>query len=701
MILVVYGTTGELIKLAPVLTRLQARDARFINATTAQQVEQIPALLDQLELPAPDVWLGNGARGRDLQTNTDIPLWLATVATRFARRAPGLRRRMRSDALAPLVLVHGDTMTTVIGTLMGRALRAPVAHVEAGVRTHDIFHPFPEELNRRAVSRLAQIHYAPGPAATRNLNRGIVVDTGLNTIRDSIDLVPPEAELLSHAREGRYAIVSLHRYELLKDERLLRSTLEILARHAGDTRMLFIDHPVTMAAIRRFGLESFFDEAGLVRVQRLDFFGFVSLLRNSAFVVTDSGGSQLEAYALDIPCLIHRKRVEQPDGVGENVVVSGFRADELERFLGPVDPSPHNTSCRCQPLRDHRLRSRPARIRGLSDKLRVAVVGAGQMGRHHARVIAESTFGELVAVVDPRPEAEEVAQLRNALWLPSTEALLQQVKPDFAVVAVPTAQHVELAGPLLDAGIPVLVEKPLAATVAEARQLIDIAESRGVLLAVGHVERFNPAVRVLRDKLRAQELGRVFQVHARRLSPFPVRVGDTGVALDLATHELDIMCELAGSPTRISAEHDRRAHRTHEDLLAATLRFDSGIIGLLEVNWLTPTKVRQLTVTGERGMYVIDYLNQHLTLYENAHESESWSTLDIFDGVTEGNVIRYAIPRVEPLQAELEAFAQAVRGEDVEIVSAEDGLRALELAILVVEAGSSGKTLQLEAFKRP
>ena len=331
----------------------------------------------------------------------------------------------------------------------------------------------------------------------------------------------------------------------------------------------------------------------------------------------------------------------------------------------------------------------------MSAKLSAALIGAGQMGGHHARVLAESDLTHLDAVVDPGEQGEAVAALRHARRLRSLEELLAGAPPDFAVVAVPTSAHFEVASALLEAGIPVLVEKPIAATENEAQALLELSERLGVELAVGHVERFNPAVGVLREKLEAKELGRVFQVHTRRLSPFPARVGDTGVAFDLATHDLDLMCELAGTPVRVSAEIDRRAHSSHEDLLAAILRFDSGIIGLLEVNWLTPTKVRQLTVTGERGMFIIDYLNQHLTLYENAHESASWPALDVFDGVTEGNVIRYAIPRVEPLRAQLEAFVRRVRGEDVEVISAADGLRALRLALAVVEAGTAESTLRL------
>jgi UDP-N-acetylglucosamine 2-epimerase (non-hydrolysing) len=339
VICVIYGTTGELIKLAPVLTRLRDRGTEFLNATTAQQVQQIPALLDQLGLPPPDVWLGRGARGRDLHTNRDIPGWLGTVAARFLRKAPGLKRRLGADGREPLVLVHGDTMTTVLGTLMGRALRVAVAHIEAGVRTHDVFHPFPEELNRRVVSAVASIHYAPGPAAVRNLRRGIVVDTGTNTIRDSIELAPRAIDLPPLVEGRAFGLVSLHRYELLKNRALLGETLRVLARHARRTPMLFIDHPVSVAAVRRSGLEDLFDDEHFVRMARLDFFGFVELMRRSSFVVTDSGGSQLETYVLNLPCLVHRKKVEQPEGVGENVVVSHFRVGELERFL--EDPARH------------------------------------------------------------------------------------------------------------------------------------------------------------------------------------------------------------------------------------------------------------------------------------------------------------------------------------------------------------------------
>ena len=335
MILVVFGTTGELIKLAPVLLRLEARGHDYVLATTAQQVEQIPSFLEQFGLRQPDVWLGRGARGRDLRVNGDIPGWLATVVRSFARRRPELRRRLRARPGQPLVLVHGDTMTTVLGALIGRSLPVPVAHIEGGLRSYDLRHPFPEELNRRLASSLSRIDYAPGPWAAANL-RGDVVDTGSNTIRDSLELVP-QGEPPFPLPEPPFGVVSLHRFELLNNRRLLTETLELLAEAARRTPLLFVDHPVTVAALEGFGLSRVFDSERFVRIPRLRFFDFVRVERRSAFVVTDSGGSQEECYYLDLPCLVHRLKTERREGLGENALLSELRADRLREFL--ADPA--------------------------------------------------------------------------------------------------------------------------------------------------------------------------------------------------------------------------------------------------------------------------------------------------------------------------------------------------------------------------
>jgi UDP-N-acetylglucosamine 2-epimerase (non-hydrolysing) len=334
MILVVYGTTGELIKLAPVLRRLRRSNLRYATATTGQHAAQIPGLLESFGLPQPDLWLAHGAAGRDLRKNADIPGWIAEVWAAFWRRASLIRRLLRDGAGRPLVLVHGDTFTTVLGAMMGRILGFPVAHVEAGLRSFDLRHPFPEELDRRVTSVLAGLHYAPGPWAVSNLRRGAVVDTGSNTIRDSLAL---SDELAAgqpvQIPDGRFGVVSLHRYELLNERRLFASTLELLADHAQRASLLFVDHPVTVAAIERLGLASLLESSGLQRIPRLPFLQFVPVMRRSAFMFTDSGGNQEECFYLDVPCLVHRKRTERREGLGENVVLSGYDMGRARYFL--------------------------------------------------------------------------------------------------------------------------------------------------------------------------------------------------------------------------------------------------------------------------------------------------------------------------------------------------------------------------------
>jgi len=333
VIFVVFGTTGELIKLAPVLLRLDERGHPYVLATTGQQVEQIPTFLDQFGLRQPDLWLAQGSRARDLRTNGDIPGWLVTVARLFAKHGRQIRRALGKGPGRPLALVHGDTMTTVLGAMMGRALGVPVAHVEAGLRSFDLRHPFPEELNRRTASRLARIHYAPGAWAAGNVRSGDVVDTGSNTIRDSLALVAENGRAPEGVPEEPFGVVSLHRFELLNSRRALGETLEVLADASRRTSLLFVDHPVTVAAVERFGFGRLFDGTRLERVPRLPFFDFVRIERRSAFVVTDSGGSQEECYYLDRPCLVHRLRTERREGLGENAVLSGMRTDVLRAFL--------------------------------------------------------------------------------------------------------------------------------------------------------------------------------------------------------------------------------------------------------------------------------------------------------------------------------------------------------------------------------
>jgi len=332
--------------------------------------------------------------------------------------------------------------------------------------------------------------------------------------------------------------------------------------------------------------------------------------------------------------------------------------------------------------------------------LKAAVIGVGSMGRHHARVYAELPQTTLVGVADVAVEAgQQIASKYNVPAYTEYRELLEREKPDMVTVAVPTRFHQEVAEQVMDAGAHVLIEKPIAATVKEALALIARAKSLGRHLMVGHIVRFNPAIQTLKAHLDAGELGHIFQIVCRRIGPFPARIRDVGVVVDLAPHDLDVMRFISGDePVRVYAETEQQIHTEHEDLLTAILRFRNGLSGMLEINWLTPLKVRETTVLGEKGMFKVDDLTQDLYYYENAEASGmSWNTLSVLKGVSEGKMIRYPLKRYEPLKAELEAFAKAVLNNQPTPVSGEDGLAALRLALALVESGKTHRIVEVGA----
>jgi UDP-N-acetylglucosamine 3-dehydrogenase len=315
--------------------------------------------------------------------------------------------------------------------------------------------------------------------------------------------------------------------------------------------------------------------------------------------------------------------------------------------------------------------------------LKVAVVGTGSMGMNHLRVLRD--FDEeqvqIVGVAETyEPSLKHAVSRFHVDGYADYREMLEKTHPDLVAVVVPTHLHFEVASYVLDMGINVLVEKPLTSTIEEALALIELARIRGVKLAVGHIERFNPAVIAVKQRLVAGELGKVFHLHARRLGPFPPRIRDVGVSLDLATHDIDVMRYLADAEVEhVYAETQRHIHSTHEDLLLGVLRFTNQAIGVLDVNWLTPTKIRELSITGEKGMYLVNYLTQDVYFYENDYTSTTWDTLRTLTGVSEGTMTRLKIQKAEPLRLEYQDVMYAILQDIVPTVSGEDGLAVLKV----------------------
>jgi predicted dehydrogenase len=197
--------------------------------------------------------------------------------------------------------------------------------------------------------------------------------------------------------------------------------------------------------------------------------------------------------------------------------------------------------------------------------------------------------------------------------------------------------------------------------------------------------------------LSSGELGELYQITTSRQGPFPARISDVGVVKDLGTHDLDLTTFISGSDFEtVAARTANRAGREYEDLAAVVGSLDDGVVTNHLVNWLSPAKERRVVVTGERGCFVADTLAADLTYYANGEVTAEWSTLSQFRGVSEGDMVRFAIPKPEPLRVELEQFARAVRGEPADIVSVADGLRAVVVADAVVESARTGSTVRVE-----
>lgn len=325
--------------------------------------------------------------------------------------------------------------------------------------------------------------------------------------------------------------------------------------------------------------------------------------------------------------------------------------------------------------------------------LRAGLIGLGAMGRHHARVLREIDGVDLVAVADPGGDPHGVAG--NLDVMPDIEALIA-AGIDIAMVAVPTAFHEEIGLALAAAGIHTMIEKPIAENTTAGERLAAAFNAAGLVGCVGHIERFNPALQEMRRRMEDGELGAIYQIATRRQGPFPARISDVGVIKDLGTHDIDLTAWVAQSTYRsVSAQVAYRSGRQHEDMVLATGQLANGVIVNHTVNWLSPMKERVTIVTGERGAYVADTASADLTFYANGVVPTEWESITAFRGVSEGDIVRYALVKREPLRVEHEAFRDAVLGLRDDVVTLAEGVRTLRVAEAVMEAATTGRAVEL------
>ncbi len=310
--------------------------------------------------------------------------------------------------------------------------------------------------------------------------------------------------------------------------------------------------------------------------------------------------------------------------------------------------------------------------------VRVGVIGIGNMGWHHARVLSLLRDAELVGVADPDEARGRLAvEQFDCRWFSAYEELLGEVEA--VCIAVPTLLHHRVGMACLQAGVHVLIEKPIAATQEEAADLIGAAEAAGRLLQVGHIERFNPAFREL---LRVVANEEVVVLEARRHSPNADRANDVSVVLDLMIHDIDLVLELAASPVVRLAAAGGRSSDGPIDYVNATLGFANGVVASLTASKMAHRKIRSLSAHCRSSLMETDFLNRNLRIHRRSHESVSADHGELLYR-NDGFIEEVSTTSIEPLYAELEHFLQCVRGRETPAVDGLQASRALQLADLI------------------
>ena len=311
--------------------------------------------------------------------------------------------------------------------------------------------------------------------------------------------------------------------------------------------------------------------------------------------------------------------------------------------------------------------------------LNVAVIGVGSMGKNHVRIYNDLDNVNLVAVADiDKEQLNAISAKYKVKAYSDYKEMIGKENIDALSIAVPTKHHKPVAIGAMNKGINILLEKPIAANEEDAAIIIGCAKKNNVKLMIGHIERFNPAI--LEIKKRLDELGEIYKIDVKRIGPFPPRVTDVGVVIDLSVHDLDVISYLINSKiNRISAEIQQKLHPSHEDSLTALLIYENGVLAILNVNYLSPTKIREISIFGKKGMFRANYLTQELSFYENkSYAKDDWS-------VSEGDLKKIEVNKVEPLLAEIKSFVNCVITNSEPEVNGERALETLRSALNILK----------------
>lgn len=311
--------------------------------------------------------------------------------------------------------------------------------------------------------------------------------------------------------------------------------------------------------------------------------------------------------------------------------------------------------------------------------VRAAVIGCGSWGRNHARVYRELPDVELAAVSDLNPQtAQQIGERYGATFCTDPSPIINDPSIDLISICTPTITHADIAIAAIEAGKHILVEKPMTNTVSEAKMLIRAAEKHGSKLAVGFVERFNPAVQEAIKRVSEREIGDVILAFSRRVSRSPGRIGDVGVVKDLAIHDVDIVSHLFGDEAKSVFAVAGSIQHKFEDYAQININYGNNRNAIVSTNWLTPRRIRTLAITGTEGIINVEYTTQQITIEDN------------------NQLVQPYLPYQEPLMLELKSLTDAVRNDTPPQVSGEDGLRALSICEAALQSAKTGQQIKLD-----
>ena len=326
--------------------------------------------------------------------------------------------------------------------------------------------------------------------------------------------------------------------------------------------------------------------------------------------------------------------------------------------------------------------------------LNVAVIGVGAMGKNHLRVYSELKDANITAICDSNKENLKIGEKYNIPTYTDYNKMFKNEKIDAVSLVVPTALHYQFSKKIIGKyKIPLLIEKPLCYKTREAEKLMSLSKRKKVFVTVGHIERFNPAVSTLKKDSKSI-LGRIYTLNSKRVGMAPPRRLDSGVILDLAVHDIDVMRYILGQKiTEVFAYGKSVVSGGYKDYAFINLRFGNGILAAIEVNWITPTKIRKIYLTGENGLLETDYISQDVLFYEQ-QLSKGVGYRDLLG--YEGVIKKIAVEKDEPLKLELNNFIRSVLGKEKPIITIKDGYEVVKIANAVIKSINKNKVIKIK-----